>query len=129
MIEEISFELTTLPPLSNAYLNMHFRKRDKVKQSFLWLIREQVKALPLSCPWANAQLSFIRYSPRVPDFDNMVGSYKVLMDCFTLPIGRKKYGLGILVDDTYNNTGQWDCHWIKTPKKDQKIYVSIKRSI
>jgi hypothetical protein len=104
---------------------MHFHKRKKLRQSFYNEIRLKIGRLIPAKPWEKVSLQLERHSTMEPDFDGLCGSFKIITDCLTLPQGRKKYGLGLFVDDKISITGQWDCKWVKSKKKDQKIIIRV----
>lgn len=128
-MREINFKIKQLPPMLNSYMAMPWYKKKQVRDLFGRLIyfaidRKIFKEIQQK-PFSKYKVCLERQSPREPDYDGLVGSFKLVIDQLTFPLAKKKYGFCLLEDDKYKNTGQWDVRWVKTSKKDQCISVRI----
>ena len=100
--------LDELLPTLNELTRMHFGKIIRLKRKW----QRKIKAELLLNhyygrePLQKANLVITRHSKKCPDYDNMVGGAKHLIDIFTTPVLYKngsvknKYGLGVVVDDS-----------------------------
>jgi hypothetical protein len=80
-------------PSLNVLLGMHWGKRMKLRSRWHWLVREArlaVRARPQKLE--HATITIERWGPRKIDFDNMVGSGKILVDLLVRE--------GFLIDDS-----------------------------
>lgn len=101
----------------NTYLGMHWAKRKKVQGEFLDLISVELRNLPrLSI--SNFRLHLFRFSYKIVDYDGLVGSFKLVVDCLEK--------LSIIENDSLANTGAWQVEHIKVSKaKDRGIRVIL----
>lgn len=106
-----------LPSLLNVTMRNHYWSRKKENDYYYSLInhlaRYQKPKNPLKC----ALISLTRYSPRVPDYDGVVGSFKACVDGLVR--------CGVLDDDNYNITGPWIVTWQKAKKTEQGIKIIV----
>jgi Holliday junction resolvase RusA-like endonuclease len=117
MSYKLELEINTIPPLLNRSIRTNRYARYKNDKAWIDIIFFKTRNKIPSKPLERYSLKLIRCSPREPDYDNLVASFKPVVDAL-----RKA---DILKDDRYSNSGQWDVHWIKTPKKEQKIIIQV----
>jgi hypothetical protein len=113
------FELQELPPGLNKLLRMNWGKRKRIFDS----IQNQVHYLILgkkpSTPLNKYQITFTRHTTRPLDADNLVASFKPVLDSLVLS--------GVIQDDKWGMTDNVSWKQIKAKKiKDQKISVEVK---
>lgn len=110
----LSFRLSIVTPLLNTTQRQHWAKRRKATSNLAGLIRLETQGRRPPEPFEYAVVDVVRYSRGVPDFDNLVGGVKALIDCLQPPglpfktrIGdgpyrwtsKFPYGLGIIRHD------------------------------
>jgi len=61
-------------------------------------------------PLEKAKIDIVRYSHRTLDYDGLVGSMKPVVDALV--------SCGVLKDDSWKVTGQWNVNQRFRPKKD-----------
>jgi Holliday junction resolvase RusA-like endonuclease len=116
----LEFELTGLPRTTNG---SHGHWRAKAAQTKQWKQKVFAKAWPLrpSEPLDCALITFTRFSSVEPDFDNLVISFKPIMD------GLRQ--AKIIVDDKKKNVGRPEYLWEYAPKGKGKIKIKIAAAI
>lgn len=76
----LSFELNELPPSLNVFMRWHFRKRsaefNKIKRNCLANISGKEPSKPLT----KYSITFTRHTIRPLDIDNLVASFKPVLD-------------------------------------------------
>ena len=85
-----------------------------------------------SVPFQKARVVIERHSVGTPDYDNLVGGGKQLIDCLTTPVigksgrqrNRNRRGLGIIVDDSPDHLAA-EYHAVKCRLCEQKTVVTI----
>lgn len=105
---EIVLMVPEVLPTLNELTRMHFSKVIRLKKRLQKLIKAELLLHHYYCrePLQKARLVITRHSKKCPDYDNMVGGAKPLIDIFTTPVLQKngtvknKYGLGVVVDDS-----------------------------
>ena len=106
MIElDIPFLFPTLNKIErmNIYVKIRLIKdwQRRINQAFL--IKGYNKD---ELPYKKALVEIERHTPQQPDYDNMAGGAKRLIDCLTTPVMqakghiKNKYGLGFSIDDS-----------------------------
>lgn len=80
------------------------------------LVPRYINKLPVK-PLTKANLSLIRYSSRQQDFDNMVMSWKFVIDALV--------NCGVLIGDSHKVIGQPEYLWQKAKKNEYKIVIKI----
>lgn len=131
-MRQISFALPAPYPLLNRSLRTHWSFRRSYQASIRATILEQIggpAGLPHE-PFQKARVVIERHSVGTPDYDNLVGGGKPLIDCLTTPVmgkggrQRNKRGLGIVVDDSPAHlTAEY--HAVKCRLCEQKTVVTI----
>lgn len=117
---QLKLEINGLPKTVNALGRKHWAV--KVKHNRFWekLVGYEIfkQNLKPSEPLKKAKIEFVRYSSIEPDFDNLVNSFKVIMDALIKN--------GIIIDDKPSIVGCPTYAWEKCKKKEGKITVEIK---
>lgn len=132
-MRQIKFVLSAPYPLLNRSLRTHWGIRKRQQAAIRATILEQIggpAGLP-SVPFQKARVVIERHSVGTPDYDNLVGGGKQLIDCLTTPVisksggcQRNRRGLGIIVDDSpYHLTAEY--HAVKCRLCEQKTVVTI----
>lgn len=103
-----------LPPLLNVWQRMHWGKRMKINEEWVWLIKEQaLKIRP-----KRAKITFTRVSVRMADYDGIGGSFK--------PVGDALVKCGVLKDDSPLYIDELVLKWKKSKSlKDQHVIIEI----
>lgn len=118
-MKTLVFEIQGLPKiLSNQRIHWTVR----YKQNKLWkkLVLEHVKLYQLkpAVPYQKARLTLTRFAHgREPDFDNLVSSWKGIIDGLT--------EAGIIIDDRPDVIGRPICLWEKAAPKQGKVRIQI----
>ena len=116
------FIIGELTPTYNKYIRMHFHQRGKLRDMFYDEMRGQLlnsKKFPPVKPMLKCSLFLSRYSTREPDYDGLVGSFKIVVDLL-----QPDY-LNIIIDDSLSVTGKWHCDWFKCKRKDQRTEIVV----
>ena len=105
----IELEIPLLSPTNNQLLHMaarHWGLKVSLRKKWLKAIKDVClyKGIEIK-PYKFAKVEFKRIGLRIPDYDNLVGGCKFILDCLTLPrerggLANNKYGLGFLIDDS-----------------------------
>ena len=89
-----------------------------------------IKGYRIEKPFETATIKIVRRSTKEPDYDNMVGGCKYLIDLFTTPRLQKnghvknKFGLGFFIDDDPTHI-KGIYKWEKTSQKEQCTIIII----
>lgn len=127
------FEIPSLFPTLNETSRMAHYSIKRVKQLWLKHLHNimMVKGYRPKEPFKKAHIDIVRYSNKEPDYDNMVGGCKYLIDLFTTPQlqehghVKNKYGLGFIVDDSPEHlTASY--RWEKCNPLNKKTVITIK---
>jgi Holliday junction resolvase RusA-like endonuclease len=104
----IGMTIPGLPKLVNQLNGRHWTTvkthRDKWKDLVWHAVRQNLPRGPLKY----AKITCTRYSSSPPDYDNLCGSFKPLIDCLT--------ECGVIEDDGYFNIGVPIFKWAKVPR-------------
>ena len=130
MIElEIPFLFPTLNKIErmNIYVKVRLIKdwQRRINQAFL--VKGYNKE---ELPYKKALVEIERHTPHQPDYDNMAGGAKRLIDCLTTPVLqakghiKNKYGLGFIIDDSPKYI-ESKYTWKKAPSKKIKTVIRI----
>ena len=115
----IQFTIPELPVTLNLLMRMHYQKRGvydrRWKEQVHWtLIAEGLLPPKL---FSKAEIFLYRFSPRMLDFDNLVGSFKPVVDALK--------GV-VIVDDRKAILGdRWEVSQIQCRKADSRIVVRV----
>lgn len=118
MAYEITFDLNELPPMPNKfYAGMHFSQRKKLKDQFSRSVFLATAHIRPSIPLKKYKLVLTRFSASEPDYDGLVGSFKVVVDGLVTN--------GILANDKLSMSGPWEVHWNKVKREQGFIRIKV----
>lgn len=112
---KIEFTIQDLPKRINQTSGTHWTVRYRESQKWKRLVQYAIRFNYPKAPLKKANLTFIRYSARSPDFDGIVHSFKCCMDALVK--------LNIIEDDNPKVVNYPTYKWEKAPKG--KGYVKI----
>lgn len=116
---QLTFEIPGLPPIMPNE-RMHWRKRSRImKQWKFWTMLSAAGKKPPS-PLKRAIIVLVRHSSVEPDPDNLVASFKPILDGLRTA--------GIIHDDKRVNIGAPSFLWKKAPSKEGKVTVEVKET-
>jgi hypothetical protein len=98
----VNLTLTGSLPAMNRVMRIHWSQRHR----WYRIVGQEVAVLLLASkqkpptPWPRVRITAVRHSPRSLDFDGLVASLKPAVDALVR--------CGVMVDDTWQVTGQWD---------------------
>lgn len=115
-MDEIEFTLNYLPKTPNSLLRQSYWIVKKEKDTIHCLVKANLLQIP-ETPWERVKLLLVRQSSSQCDYDGLVSSFKYVVDALVK--------CGIMVDDSYVVTGQWECLWQKVKRNQGKIYVKV----
>jgi hypothetical protein len=111
------FETGWVPDSLNVTLTKHRFRRDHVRKAWDNLIWHcSLRAKP-KVPLERFRVRVERHSSRLLDFDNMVSSFKDVIDAMVT--------VGILAGDEYKRSGSWSVEQFKCSTKTKRIVVEI----
>lgn len=93
------FEFDILPIPLNKKLRSHRWKLLNETRSWQALVYQQLKTKPRR-PLSKCKITIVRHYFRELDYDGLVGSLKPVVDALVKN--------GIIIDDSYKITGQWN---------------------
>lgn len=114
---KLDIKINDLPKRINQTSGKHWAVRHKESQKWKHLVQLAARYNFPHEPLKRANVTFIRHSSKSPDFDNIVHSFKVVMDAL------KK--LEIIEDDNMNVVGQPTYSWEKAEEKKGFIRVVV----
>jgi len=128
MVPVIDFEVHELPSLYNVFMRKHWSTKKKETDYWHRLVQYQVSRIrykqkllvatdSIPKPLTTYQLELARHSASEPDYDGLVGSFKLVVD-----------GLrhaNVIADDKLSNSGPWNVSWVKCAKNQGKIEVRV----
>lgn len=115
-------------PTLNQWQRMHWARRKRVIERFAWLI--SVANKNEFAPMKKCTLTIDRYMPGTsPDWDNLYGGVKPLIDCLVVCSKSHPYGLGYIADDNPDCVISLAVKSIDTRKSDKRALtvVTIKK--
>lgn len=92
--------------LLRKYRNARNKDNHEIYNRIFLLTRGKLPERPLT----NFKLKLIRHSSRPLDYDNLVSSFKSIVDGLTKA--------GVIEDDKYIYSGKWEVDQVYRPKKD-----------
>jgi len=118
MILLAEIEILGLPKLINAIGYRHWAVKVQEARRWKQLVYQQcvfhkIGQLNLQ----KAELELFRYSSREPDFDNLAGSFKHVIDGLVYA--------QVLKDDRPSVIGSPKFHWVKEKRKFQRVKIRI----
>lgn len=115
----MTLSMPGLPQL-NAAANRHWRIRAREARHWREVVSAGVKASAEGLPESPIQTCALlceRRSSTEPDDDNLVFSFKQIVDAFI--------ELGIVVDDSPEHVGYRRYHWSRVPKKQGMVEITV----
>ncbi len=106
---KLYLELDQLPQSLNKSLRTNRYKNNSKNKRWDNLIKTSIFEVPKE-PLKKANITLVRHSYRMLDYDGCVGSMKPVVDALV--------EVGILEDDNWNVTGKWNVDQKFRPKKD-----------
>jgi Holliday junction resolvase RusA-like endonuclease len=113
----LEFEINALPKTLNQLFTSHWRARHEHNKMFFNLVALNVKNFKPQMPLEEAKLTFTRVASRAPDFDNLVGSFKCIIDALVR--------CGIIAGDTPQVIGQPVYLFEKSKRSNGKIKIKV----
>lgn len=99
----LTFTLAAPLPLLNPMLRTHWSKRRRELKALSRAVWEAIIVVPgqrlPAAPYQRAKIAVLRRSPGHPDPDNLAASVKPLCDVLQPLTAKRKYGLGIIIND------------------------------
>jgi Holliday junction resolvase RusA-like endonuclease len=114
------FTVDDLPKLPNSLLGAHWTVRAGHAKSWHRKVEKAIIGAKPAKPLARARVTLVRSSPRPPDFDGLVGSFKPVLDALK--------HLGVIEDDTMIHIGQPDYRWEKAKRGSSSIRVVVEEA-
>ena len=100
-VREIVIEIPEPTPLLNKWQRMHWAQRRVITERFSWLARQALGYSPKT-PIKRCIVVVERHSAGMPDWDNLYGSCKSILDALVSPTKRNPHGIGLIEDDNPN---------------------------
>lgn len=114
----LSFELKELLPGLNKVLRMHWRKRNSIYKAVYTTVDYLTLGKRPSTPLTKYAITFTRHTIRPLDIDNLVASFKPVLDSLVLS--------GVIKDDKWSMTDNVFYKQRKVSKMiEQKISVEV----
>lgn len=111
------FVTSWVPDSLNAALAKHHFKRHQIRRAWDSLLHHSSMNRRPPRALERYHVSVKRYAARDLDFDNLVSSFKDVIDAMVT--------VGILAGDEYKRTGPWTVAQEKVKGKEARIHVSI----
>jgi hypothetical protein len=88
-------------PLLNQWQRWHFRKRTRECQEWAWLVKAAMNGARLERPppLKRCRIHVDRFSTQAPDWDNLYGGLKPVLDALVVMTKRNPHGIGLIEDD------------------------------
>lgn len=119
MAYQLDFELKELPPGLNKLLRMNWGKRKRIFDSIQLMAKYLILGKQPSQPLVKYQITFTRHTTRPLDIDNLVASFKPVLDSLVL--------FGVIQDDKWGLTDSVFYKQKKVKKiNEHKISVQVK---
>lgn len=117
MILIATIELAGVPKTLNAAYTHWTRKASEIKRwkNAVYYACHKEKIIGIGLRRAHLELT--RYSSRECDFDNLVGSFKPIVDGL-------KYAR-VIIDDKPSVIGSPIFKWVKVPRKECRIQIKV----
>jgi Holliday junction resolvase RusA-like endonuclease len=116
----LSFELNELPPSLNIFMRMHYRERASVFKRIENNCKKLILGKAPATPLTSYQITFVRHTIRPLDIDNLVASFKPVLDSLVRS--------GVIEDDKWEMSEFIKYRQVKVKtKKDQRVSVEVNR--
>lgn len=112
----LTLDINSLPLTPNKLLGAHWSTRRGNASTFKTLLFWKVVKLRPTHPLETAKLKLTRHSSSEPDYDNLVGSFKPVIDALV--------SCDILVNDKPENITT-SYHWSYAAPKKGKITIEV----
>jgi hypothetical protein len=108
---KLYLKIDHLPTSLNKKLRWGARYKN-IHDNHMWdkLIAAECNKKKPNSPLSKANITLIRHSWKMLDYDGLVGSMKPVVDALVT--------CGVLIDDRWNVTGEWNVHQRFRPKKE-----------
>lgn len=126
MTPVLDLEIHELPSLYNVFMRKHWSAKKKETDYWNQLVWKCIRGYRQNAynlfigdwtPLEHYKLQLIRYSSKEPDYDGLVGSFKLVVDGL-------RYS-NVIADDKLSNSGPWDVSWVKCKPKEGLIEVRV----
>lgn len=115
---KLDVEIGGLPPTQNAQLKKGaFWNTQNQKKRWLKLIHLMTLTNRPKTPLKKAQIELTRFSSSMPDYDGLVASFKIVIDCLVK--------LNILEDDSMNHLPNPVYKWDRAHPRLGKIRIVL----
>ncbi len=116
----LELDIDGLPKTPNELLHAHWSTVRSNSSYWKWLVRGAVGRRRPRVPLPRASIVFTRYSASEPDWDNLVGSFKPVLDGLV----RSK----VIEDDKPSNVNA-AYYWIRAPKTKGRISIQVREPL
>ena len=116
----LSLRLDGLPPLQRSAARGHWAKDAGVVKRWRERTAFEIGRHKPRRPLVRAELEFERHSASEPDFDNLVASFKPILDGIVLA--------GVLADDKPSNIGSPRYYWRKASRGGGFVTVKLREA-
>jgi hypothetical protein len=113
----LNFIVRKLPQLPNRSFGSHWGGQQKKRKEWHIAVENFAMINRPKTPLIVCKLTLVRFAPRECDYDNMVYSFKPIVDGLV----HSK----IIADDRQKNIPIRNYYWVQVPKKDQHIEVTV----
>ena len=118
MSYHLRIKIPNLPHLQAANSREHWAKRLREERWWKHQVGWHCKASGLpERPLGRARIVCTRRSTRQPDHDNLVASFKPVIDGLTL--------CGVITSDHPDVIGSPEYQWVKVPRAEQGVVVEV----
>lgn len=123
------FELPYLLPTLNEWERMHWASRRRYKRKLARNIGTTMlitgQRFPDLSRYPRADVRVERHSSRSPDNDNLTASVKPLLDALQPASNKRKYGLGLILEDN-PDTITLDVQHVKARRSHTRVEVTYR---
>lgn len=123
--QPIIFEIPEATPTLNVWQRMHFRAKRRLMERYRMLILETLGRHRPRQPIERCVVRIERYSPKLPDWDNLYGGLKPVGDVLVVQSERNPLGLGLILDDSPKVIIELIAKPMPCKQREQKTVVSI----
>lgn len=115
----LEFEIKGLPRMNNlaSKASTHWRYAHREMQKWHQLVWASVGRNKPATPLKSFKLTLTRFSLVSPDYDGLVRGFKHIVDALRV--------CGVIENDRLENTGPWDCRWVKAPAREGKVQIRV----
>lgn len=113
-------------PTLNVWQRMHWAQRRRLTERFAWLLVQGNGGTRPPAPYKRCTVWVVRYSPSVePDWDNLYGGLKPLLDCLVPCSKLHPFGLGYIEDDNQSCITSLHVEAVDTRKMSKESYTLV----